>query len=153
MRRLFQNALIWLLFLIVELAAGRAMAAELVYVHELGCPYCRQWERQIGPVYDKTSEGRHAALKPIDKRDSALARLKLTRPVRYTPTFILMDDGAEIGRIEGYPGEDFFWSRLGRLVDKLPADQVGMPAAKDQASRNSPLSVNDSKFVAAARND
>ena len=60
------------------------------------------------------------ALHPIDRHDPLLAGLKLTVPVRYTPTFVLMDDGVELGRIEGYPGEDFFWSRLAGLLERLP---------------------------------
>lgn len=103
---------------------GAPRAAELIYVHERGCPYCRQWERQIGPVYGNTSEGRRAPLKPIEKGAKALSDIKLTRPVRYTPTFVLVENGAEIGRIEGYPGEDFFWALLGRLMDKLPAAEI-----------------------------
>ena len=39
----------------------------------------------------------------------------------FTPTFVLVEDGKEIGRIEGYPGEDFFWPMLGALLDRLPA--------------------------------
>ena len=30
---------------------------------------------------------------------------------------MLLDDGREVGRIEGYPGEDFFWFLLGELID------------------------------------
>jgi hypothetical protein len=40
-----------------------------------------------------------------------------SRP-RFTPTFIVVQDGAEIGRIEGYPGEDFFWGLLGRILER-----------------------------------
>ena len=42
------------------------------------------------------------------------------------PTFVLVEDGRELGRIEGYPGEDFFWGLLGKLLEKLPqnADQA-----------------------------
>lgn len=120
MRILALRAFAFLVPLLGALATARA--AELVYVHESGCPYCRQWERQIGPVYDKTSEGRRAGLRPIEKRAVALADLKLARPVRYTPTFVLVENGAELGRIEGYPGENFFWAMLARLMDKLPPD-------------------------------
>jgi hypothetical protein len=35
---------------------------------------------------------------------------------RFTPTFILVVDGRETGRIEGYPGEDFFWGLLGQML-------------------------------------
>ena len=37
------------------------------------------------------------------------------RPV-FTPTFILVADGREAGRIEGYPGEDFFWGLLAKML-------------------------------------
>lgn len=104
------------------LSAARADAAELVYVFEPGCPYCRLWDREIAPVYPKTAEGRQAALLPLDRRDPALAELKLVGPVRYTPTFVLVNEGVELGRIEGYPGEDFFWSRLDGLLERLPRE-------------------------------
>jgi hypothetical protein len=42
--------------------------------------------------------------------------------VRYTPTFVLVDRGREIGRIVGYPGEDFFWELLAGLIKKLPSN-------------------------------
>jgi hypothetical protein len=100
---------------------GAADAAELVYVFEPGCPYCRLWDREIAPIYPTTAEGKRAALQPIDRHDPALAGLKLAAPVRYTPTFVLVEDGVELGRIEGYPGEDFFWGRLAGLLERLPA--------------------------------
>jgi hypothetical protein len=31
-----------------------------------------------------------------------------------------MDEGREIGRIRGYPGEDFFWGLLGDLIGRIP---------------------------------
>ena len=102
-------------------AALKADAAELLYVYEPGCPYCRLWDREIAPVYPKTAEAKRAPLQAIDRHDPALAALKLASPVRYTPTFVLMENGAELGRIEGYPGEGFFWGRLAGLLERLPA--------------------------------
>jgi hypothetical protein len=101
-------------------AAAKADAAELLYVYEPGCPYCRLWDREIAPVYPKTAEAKRAPLQAIDRHDPALATLSLAGPVRYTPTFVLMENGAELGRIEGYPGEDFFWGRLATLLERLP---------------------------------
>ena len=37
-----------------------------------------------------------------------------------TVKVVLMEDGKELGRIEGYPGEDFFWGLMKRLVELLP---------------------------------
>ena len=105
---------------LAAVAAAPAIAAELVYVFEPGCPYCRLWDREIGPAYGKTEEGKRAPLVAVDRRDPALAELGLAAPVRYTPTFVLMDGGAEVGRIVGYQGEDFFWGRLASLLERLP---------------------------------
>ena len=44
---------------------------------------------------------------------------------RLTPLFVLVDRGHEIGRIRGYPGEDFFWGLLGALMKKLDASATG----------------------------
>jgi hypothetical protein len=49
----------------------------------------------------------------------------LKSPVRFTPTFVLLDGDREIGRIEGYPGQDFFWARLENLAPK-PATTGGL---------------------------
>jgi hypothetical protein len=99
-------------------------AAELIYVHERGCPYCRAWEAKVGILYDRTPEAARAPLVKVERGSAELAKLAIARPIRYTPTFILMEGGQEIGRIEGYPGEDFFWGLLGKLIEKLPPPQV-----------------------------
>ena len=39
--------------------------------------------------------------------------------VHFSPTFVLVEGGKEIGRITGYPGEDNFWWFLEELVKKL----------------------------------
>lgn len=96
-------------------------AAELVYVREVGCPYCRMWDERIGPIYGKTAEGKEAPLREIENRSAALADISLARPIRYTPTFVLVANKVEVGRIEGYPGEDFFFPRLAKLLDEARA--------------------------------
>jgi hypothetical protein len=40
----------------------------------------------------------------------------------FTPTFVLVEDGTEAGRIEGYPGEDFFWPLLAKLIAQAALD-------------------------------
>ena len=95
---------------------------ELVMFRQSGCPWCAAWDREIGPVYPRTEIGQRAPVRFVDlarARDTA----GLKGPVRFTPTFVLFDGGREIGRIEGYPGQDFFWGLLENLVPK-PADGV-----------------------------
>lgn len=90
---------------------------ELVMVEQRGCVYCIRWHADVGPEYPITPEGRFAPLRVVDLRDLP-DDLNLARRPVFTPTFILTRDSREVGRIEGYPGEDFFWGLLGRLLDQ-----------------------------------
>ena len=108
-------------FLAATFVATAAAAAELVMVEEAGCHWCARWNEEIGVVYHKTEEGRRAPLRRVDIH-ALPADLRFESRPQYTPTFVLVEDGAEIGRIEGHPGEDFFWPLLNRLLEKLPED-------------------------------
>ena len=99
-----------------------ARAAELVMFHEEWCEWCERWEAEVGVVYAKTSEGRRAPLRRIDIHGKFPGDVKLKSRPHYTPTFVLVDKGQEVGRIEGYPGEDFFWAILAKLIQKLRAE-------------------------------
>lgn len=87
----------------------------LMMAEETGCIWCEQWNVEIGPIYPKTAEGRAAPLERFDI-DSPPDDIQFSRPINFTPTFILVRDGVEVGRIDGYPGEDFFWGLLGTLL-------------------------------------
>jgi hypothetical protein len=99
-----------------------AAALELLMFRRAGCPWCAAWDREIGPVYGQTEVGRRVPLAHVDLDRAIPGKLMLASPVRYTPTFVLLDGDREIGRIEGYPGEDFFWARLERLLPPSPAE-------------------------------
>ena len=86
----------------------------LLMAEEEGCYWCAKWDAEISHIYPKTAEGRIAPLERFDVR-SAHPVYTFAKRVAYTPTFLLIDDGKEVGRIEGYPGEDFFWPLLSDL--------------------------------------
>lgn len=85
------------------------------------CEWCEQWNNDIGVVYAKTSEGKRAPLRRVDIHSAVPDDIKHIKMGRFTPTFVLVDRGKEVGRIRGYPGEDFFWGLLGQMLKKLPA--------------------------------
>lgn len=114
--------------------ATAATPAELLMLRRAGCPWCAAWDRAIGPVYEKTEIGRSLPLRMVDL-DSADLPPGLARAVRYTPSFILMADGHEIGRIEGYPGEDFFWGVLEKLVRSRPESRREPASPEPLAAR------------------
>jgi hypothetical protein len=104
-------------------AAARAAEPDvtLVMVEQPGCHYCRAWHAEIGPAYPKTAAGTFAPLRTEQMR-AIPEDLDLDRRVVFTPTFVVVDaSGAELGRIEGYPGQDFFWP----LLEQLLADTAG----------------------------
>lgn len=104
--------------LALGLSALPAAAAELIMVEQKGCSHCNAWKDTIGPIYPKSPEGKFAPLRHVNIRDGAPDGVSYARPVNFTPTFILVEDGAEVGRIEGYPGEDFFWGLLDMLLKR-----------------------------------
>lgn len=89
---------------------------ELLMVEQPGCIYCARWHAEVGPEYPITDEGRAAPLRIVQLRAPLPDGVMIDRPAVFTPTFVLLRDGAEVGRIEGYPGEDFFWPMLGQLI-------------------------------------
>lgn len=105
----------WAGLLCLMLLPVSSRAAELVMVEEVGCPWCALWETEIGPTYPKTEEGRIAPLRQIDISVRDPEEFSYARPVVFTPTFVLIDEGRELDRIEGYPGEELFWWRINLL--------------------------------------
>ncbi|MHA1152193.1 MAG: thioredoxin family protein [Alphaproteobacteria bacterium] len=99
---------------------GSAQAAELVMFETLGCPWCMAWDREVGGIYHKTAEGRTAPLRRLDIGDPRPPELAALPDIVYTPTFVLMDGGREVGRIVGYPGENLFWGLLDEMFQRLP---------------------------------
>jgi thioredoxin-related protein len=103
--------------------ASPSPAAELLMFESDSCQWCRVWHAEIGPIYPKTSEGKKAPLRTVDIDAPRPDDLDHIQGIRFTPTFVLIDEGGrEIGRINGYPGQDFFWGLLDKLIAKLPRD-------------------------------
>lgn len=97
----------------------------LVMVEEPGCPHCARWHREVGPAYAASAEGRFAVLQRVTMGSPEAVRLG---GVRYSPTFIVLRDRQEVGRIVGYPGADFFWPMLEELLRKAGYRPAGAGA-------------------------
>ena len=129
----------------VVVVANAANAAELVMFRRDGCSWCAKWDREIGPIYPKTEFNLRAPLRQVDlDRDRGPSFVHA--PVRYTPTFVLVEGGKEVGRIEGYPGDEFFWVRLENLLKQSPR-----PAAGEVASDGPPPAGASAVMQGAAR--
>lgn len=108
-------------------------AAELVMYTRNGCPFCVRFEREVAPVYAKTPEGKAAPLRRVDLPAGGVRGGGLLEPVIATPTFVLVEDGQEVGRITGYLNDDMFWGLLGRLVAVIETpDKIQRSGAQTQ---------------------
>jgi len=110
-------------------AAHLSAEVRLMMVEELGCPWCDRWKAEIGPIYPKTAEGRVAPLFKVMIRDPLEDGIILNSPPIYTPTFILLNGGQEVGRIEGYQSDEFFWWFMETMIKKLPEGAQKDPGA------------------------
>ncbi len=116
---------IFLALALLVFASPAFSANELIMFNSPYCEWCALWEEEVGVTYGKTDEGRSAPIRRVDIDDERPSDLKKLKPVMFTPTFVLINNGQEIGRITGYPGEAFFWGLLDELIGKMEASVHG----------------------------
>jgi len=93
------------------LAAEQARSLELVFITSEYCPFCKAWERDVGQIYDSTPYALKARLRRVDLGDVDSALPAGAVKVFGTPTFLIVENNTEIGRIEGYQSSEmFFWA-------------------------------------------
>lgn len=105
-----------LLFAMLMPVAAAAGDLALIMVEQPGCRWCQKWDAEIAPIWPNSDEGRAAPLRRIQLHAPVPDDLALQGQVLFTPTFILTEDGAERSRLEGYPGEDFFWPIITGMI-------------------------------------
>jgi hypothetical protein len=123
-------ALVGAAFVILTLA--QAQAAQLVMFEQAGCPWCQKFDSEIAPIYGKSEDGLRAPLRHVDIDKALPPDLSFIQVERFTPVFVLVDKGREIGRIRGYGGPEAFWTQLFMLMEKL--DRAGTGGERMQRS-------------------
>lgn len=96
-----------------------AVAAEMVMFEQAGCAWCKRFDEEIAPAWPNTEQGRKAPLRRVDIHEPLPADLAGIPVERFTPTFVLVEDGEEIARLRGYPGDQFFWALVDEMLAKL----------------------------------
>lgn len=97
----------------IDLATAPAV---LVMIGDRGCPYCARFEREVAPGYQASEDG---YLAPLVRRDRHDADVAFIPRVVYSPTFIMLVRGREVGRIVGYAGADLFWMQVAGLMSDV----------------------------------
>lgn len=96
-----------------------AMAAEMIMFEQPGCAWCKRFNEEVAPAWPNTDQGRRAPLRRVNIHDPLPAELAGIPVERFTPTFVLVEDGREIARLRGYPGDQFFWALVDEMLAKL----------------------------------
>ncbi len=121
MIRTLQKSFVMTLAVLVLSLSGLtlARASELVMFERDGCVWCQRWDRTIAPIYAKTDEARLLPLRRVDIDRQSADGIILAAPVRFTPTFVVVDQGREVGRITGYANDESFWGLLAMFAAKI----------------------------------
>jgi hypothetical protein len=101
------------------MCSAPSMSATLIMVDWRACGYCQKFNREVAGSYASTHAGKTAPLRRVNALGSWPSDLRSVRRARGTPTFILVDNGREVGRFAGYSSRAHFWSRLNRLLTRI----------------------------------
>ena len=101
-----------------------ANAAELLMFSSKTCGYCVAFLKEVWPEYVKSPKQNILPLKIVDFDGSipywftnALDSNKIDG-IRATPTFVIFNNGEEIGRMEGYPGKRAFIENINTYIEQ-----------------------------------
>ncbi|WP_203560993.1 thioredoxin family protein [Jiella pacifica] len=115
-----------------------ASAAELLMFEQRGCPFCRKFDAEIAPDYPQSRIGRIAPLRRVDIYEDRRGGIAGLTPAVFTPTFVLVgDDGHEVGRLEGYPGQRWFYPEIEAILDGM-SEEAGTDGGKTGALDKTP---------------
>ena len=92
--------------------------SRLIMVTSDYCPSCQAWELDVGKVYDKSPYATTLPLTRVEIGSKMPRGVTFQKPVVGTPTFLIIHNGQEIGRQNGYIDEEMFWWWLSEYTAK-----------------------------------
>ena len=106
--------------------AAHSDSPVLIYIYSPECGACRQFDREVGPIYENTAESRALPLERVLIEDWQAGRHQLVEcasaEVIGTPTFLQIRDCQELDRITGYSDAELFWLGHRRMMNRIPSD-------------------------------
>ena len=95
-----------------------AADSRLIMVTSDYCPSCQAWELDVGKVYDKSPYAITLPLTRVEIGSKMPGGVTFQKPVIGTPTFLIIHNGQEIGRQNGYIDAEMFWWWLSEYTAK-----------------------------------
>ena len=93
---------------------------ELVVMEAPGCTYCGIFRRDVLPAYEASERAKDVPIRFLDVNDVSSTKMDLETPVDIVPTFVILKDNKEIGRIPGYVGPETFFHTINYLLSTVP---------------------------------
>ena len=107
--------------------AAHSDSPVLIYIYSPECGACRQFDREVGPIYSKTDESVALPLERVLIDDWQADQHQLvdcaSAEVIGTPTFLQIQDCRELDRITGYSDAELFWLGHRRMMNRIESDQ------------------------------
>ena len=107
--------------------AAHSDSPVLIYIYSPECGACRQFDREVGPIYEKTAESTALPLERVLIRDWQADRHQLVEcasaEVIGTPTFLQIRNCQQLDRITGYSDAELFWLGHRRMMNRIESDQ------------------------------
>ena len=107
-------------------AAAGTDSPVLIYIYSPECGACRQFDREVGPIYSKTDESLTLPLERVLIDDWQANRHQLVEcastEVIGTPTFLQIRNCQELDRITGYSDAELFWLGHRRMINSIESD-------------------------------
>ena len=98
----------------------------LIYIYSPECDACRQFDREVGPIYSKTHGSLTLPLERVLIDDWQTNRHQLVEcastEVIGTPTFLQIRNCQELDRITGYSDAELFWLGHRRMINSIESD-------------------------------
>ena len=126
MRALASFALVFLM-LVTPLSSGTAgidrdapvpvySNLQLLVMEAPGCIYCTIFRRDVLPSYQASERGKEMPVRFVDVNDVGKTGVALDSPIDILPTFVIVRDNKEVGRIPGYMGPENFFHSINYLL-------------------------------------
>ena len=107
--------------------AGHSDSVVLIYIYSPECGACRQFDREVGPIYQKTAESLALPLERVLIDEWRADRHQLVEcasaEVIGTPTFLQIRNCQELDRITGYSDAELFWLGHRRMMNRIASEQ------------------------------
>ncbi len=104
----------------VEAPLPNASNLELIVMEAPGCTYCDIFRRDVLPSYQASERAKDVPIRFLDINDASPEELGLNSPVDIVPTFVVLKDHKEVGRIPGYVGPEYFFHSINHLISSAP---------------------------------